>query len=107
MEEMEDEDFDLSVALETEKSVVFMELTLIITIEWDLSTLSSRPAQVRTVAQQETKVWAPETVEDIRLRSSLKVSIKGNLVFLVMNLGTLTCKEYSYMMLITLKKIII
>ena len=33
MEEMEDEDFDLSVALETEKSVVFMELTLIITIE--------------------------------------------------------------------------
>lgn len=70
-----------------------------------MSTLSSRLAQIRTVVQQETKVWAPETVEDIRLRLSLKVSMKGNLVFLVMNLETLSSKEYSYMMLITLKKI--
>ena len=50
--------------------------TLIMTIDWDLSALNSRPAQVRAVVQWESKVWAPETVADIRLRSSMKASSK-------------------------------
>ena len=60
-------------------------------IEQDLSALNSRPAQVRAVVHRESKVWAPETVEDIRLRSSIKARSKGNSVLLVVNLGTLTC----------------
>ena len=68
-----------------------MDLSLIITIEQDLSALKSRPAQVRAVVQRESKVWAPETVADIRLRSSMKAHSKGNSVVLVVNLGTLTC----------------
>ena len=49
-----------------------MDLPLIMTIEQDLSALNSRPAQVRAVVHRESEVWAPETVEDIRLRSSMK-----------------------------------
>ena len=69
MEGMEDENSGWFVASETEKGVEFMDLPLIMTIEQDLSALNSRPAQVRAVVQGESKVWAPETVEDIRLRS--------------------------------------
>ena len=49
-----------------------MDLTWIMTIERDLSVLNSRPGQVRAVVQQESKVWTPESVEHIRLRSSMK-----------------------------------
>ena len=54
-----------------------MDLPLIITIQQDLSALNS-------------KVWAPETEEDIRLKSFIKACSKGNLVLLEVNLGTLT-----------------
>ena len=64
------------------------------TIEQDLSALNSRPAQVRAVVHRESKVWAPETVEDIRHRSSIKSRNKDNSVLLVVNVGTLTCAEY-------------
>ena len=64
------------------------------TIERDLSALNSRPAQVRAVVHRESKVWAPETVEDIRHRSSIKSRNKDNSVLLVLNVGTLTCAEY-------------
>ena len=37
------------------------------TIECDLSALNSRPAKVRAIVQQESKVWAPETVGDLGL----------------------------------------
>ena len=84
-----------------------MDLPLIMTIERDLPALNSRPAQVRAVVHRESKVWAPETVEDIRLRSSMKARSKGNSVLLVVNLGTLTCKEYSSIMFIPAKKRII
>ena len=47
-------------------------------IEHDLSALNSRPGQVRAVMHQESKVWVAETVEDTRLRSSMKASSKGN-----------------------------
>ena len=72
-----------------------------------MSALNPRPAKVRAVVHQESKVLAPETVEDIRLRTSMKAHSKGNSVLLVINLGTLTCKEYSSIMFIPAKKRII
>ena len=48
-------------AFETEKGVVFIDLPLTMTIERGLSALNTRPAQVRAVMHQESKVWAPET----------------------------------------------
>ena len=105
MEGIEDEGSGWSVAFGTEKTVGFMDLPLmIITIEQDSSALNSRPAQVRAVVQQKSKVWAPETVEDIGLRSSMKARSKGNSVLLVVNLDTLTCREYSSIMFIPAKK---
>ena len=86
---------------------MFIDLPLIMIIEQDLSALNSRPAQVRAVVHRESKVWAPETVEDIRLRSSIKACSNGNSVLLVVNLGTLTSAEYSSIMLIPAKKRII
>ena len=107
MEGIEDETSGWSDAFDTEKGVVFIDLPLIMTIEHDLSALNSRPAQVRAVMHRESKVWAPETVEDIRLRSSMKARSKGNAVLLVVNLGALACTEYSSMMFIPAKKRII
>ena len=83
---------------EKEKGVLFIDLPLTMTIEHDLSALNSRPAQVRAVMHRESKVWAPETLPDIRLRLSMKACSKGNVVLLVVNLGTLACIEYSRMM---------
>ena len=72
-------------AFDTEKGVVFIDLPLTMTIERDLSALNSRPAKLRAVMHRENRVWAPETVEDIRLRSSIKARSKGNTVFFVVN----------------------
>ena len=74
-----------SDAFDTEKGVVFMDIPLTMTIEHDLSALNSRPAQFRAVMHRESRVWAPETMEDIRLRSSIKAQSKGNTVLLVVN----------------------
>ena len=84
-----------------------MDLSLILTIKQDLSALNSRPAQVTAVVHHESKFWAVETLEDIKLRSSMKAHNKGNLVLLVVNIGTLTCKKYSSIMFILAKKRII
>ena len=73
-------------AFETEKGVVFIDLPLTMTIERDLSALNSRPAQVRAVMHRESKVWAPDTLVDIRLRSSMKACSKGNVVLLVVQI---------------------
>ena len=94
-------------AFEAEKGAVFIDLSLTMTIERDLSALKSKPAQVRAVMHQESKVWAPDTLVDIRLRSSMKARSKGNVVLLVVNLGTLACIEYSRVMFIPAKKRII
>ena len=75
-------------AFETEKGVVFIDLPLTMTIKHDLSALNSRPAQVRAVMHRESKVWAPETLADIKLKSSMKACSKGNVVLLVLNLGS-------------------
>ena len=85
MEGMEDETSGWSDAFDTEKGVVFIDLPLTMTIECDLSALNSRPAQLRAVMHRESRVWAPETVEDIRLRKFMKARSKGNTVLLVVN----------------------
>ena len=84
-------------AFETEKGVVFIDLPLTMTTQRDCQF-------VRAVMHRESKVWAPETLADIRLRSSMKACSNGNVVLLVVNLGTLACIEYSRMMFIPAKK---
>ena len=106
-EGMEDETLGWSDAFETGKGAVFIDLTLKITIERDLRALHSRLAQVRGVMHLRSRVWVSETVEDIRLRSSVKARSKDNAVLLVVNLETLTCIEYFSLMFISAKKIII
>ena len=78
MKGMEDETSGWSDAFGKEKGVVFIDLPLSMTTEGDLSALNSRPAQFRAVMHQESRVWVPVTVEDIRLRSSMKARSKGN-----------------------------
>ena len=69
---------DSSLGDETEKGAVFIDLPLMITILQDLSALKVRPAQFRVIAQWESKVFAPQIVEDIMFRSSMKALIGGN-----------------------------
>ena len=85
MEGMEDKTSGWSDAFDTEKGVAFIDLALTMTIDRDLSALNSRPAQVREVMHRESRVWLPETVEEIRLRSSVKACSKGNAILLVVN----------------------
>ena len=104
MEGVEDETSGWSDAFDIEKGNVFINLPLTMTIDQDLSALNSRPVQVRAVMHQESRVWLPETVEDIALRSSMQAHSKNNAVLLVVNRGTLACSEYSSMMFIPAKK---
>ena len=69
---------DSSLGDEKEKGAVFIDLPLMITILQDLSALKVRPAQFRVIAQRESKVFAPQIVEDIMFRSSMKALIGGN-----------------------------
>ena len=85
MEGIEDETSGLSDVFDTEKGVVFIDLPFTMTTDCDLSALNCRPAQVRAVTHQESRVWLPETIEDIRLRLSMKARSKGNAVLLVVN----------------------
>ena len=85
MKGMEDETSGWSDAFDTKKGVVFIDLPLTMTIERDFSALNSKPAQFRAVMHRESRVWAPETVEDIRLRKFMKARSKGNTVSLVVN----------------------
>ena len=106
MEGMEDETSGWSDAFDTEKGVVLIDLTLTMTIDHDLSPLNSRPAQVRAVMHWERRFWLPKTVENIRLRPSIKAPSKGNAVLLVVNWGTLACSDYSNMFIPAKKRII-
>ena len=67
MEGMEDETSGCSDAFETIKSVAFTDLPLTITIEHDLSALKPTPVQVRAGMHWKSKVWAPETMEVIKV----------------------------------------
>ena len=78
MEGIKDVKSDSSLGDETEKGVVFIDLPLMITILLDLSALKVRPAQFRAIVQRESKVFAPQIVEDIMFRSSMKALIGDN-----------------------------
>ena len=78
MEGIKDVKSDSSVGDEAEKGVVFIDLPLMITTLLDLSALKVRPAQFRAIVQRESKVFAPQIVEDIMFRSSMKALIGGN-----------------------------
>ena len=78
MERIKDIKSDSSLGDETGKEVVFIDLPLMITILLDLSALKVRPAQFRAIVQWESKVFAPQIVEDIMFRSSMKALIGGN-----------------------------
>ena len=104
MEGIEDETSGWSDAFDTDKGVAFIDLPLAMTIEFNFSALNFRLAHVRAVIHRESKIWAPENVDDIRLWSSMKVRNKGSAVLLPVNLGPLACIEYSSMMFIPAKK---
>ena len=56
IEGIEDETSGWTDVFETEKGIVFIDLPLAMTIEPDLSALNSRPAEVKAVMYQESKV---------------------------------------------------
>ena len=82
MEGMKDVKSDGSFGHETEKGVVFIDLSFMTTMLLDLSALKVRPAHFRSIVQPESKVFAPQTVEDIMFTSSRKALIGGNKILL-------------------------
>ena len=107
MEGMKDVKSDGSLGDKTEKGVVFIDLPFMITMLLDLSALKVRPAHFRAIVQQESKVFAPHTVEDIMFRSSMKALIGGNKILFRWNCGVVATKEYSRIIFIPTKKSII
>ena len=95
---------DGSLGNETEKGVVFIDLPLMITMLLDLSALNVRSAPFRAIEQRKSKVFAPQIVEDIMSRSSMKTLICGNEILFWWNCGVVSTKEYSRIMFITTKK---
>ena len=81
MEGIKEVKSDSSLGDETEKGVVFIDLPLMITMLLDLSALKVRPPQFRAIAQRESKVFAPQIVEDIMFRSSMKALIGETVVW--------------------------
>ena len=67
-----------SLCDETEKGIVFIDLLLMMTMLLDLSALTVRPGQFTAIVQQESKVFAPQIVEDIMFKSSMKALMGGN-----------------------------
>ena len=91
------------MVLKHKKGVVFIDLPLAITVEIDLSPLNSRPAQVKAVMHRESKVWPPEGLVAIRLRSSIKAQSKGN-NSIVSGILRDPCIEYSSMMFMPVRR---
>ena len=79
MEGMKDVKSDGSFGDETEKGVVLIDLPFMISMLLDLSALKVRPAHLRAIAQQESKAFAPHTMEEIMFRSSMKALIGSRL----------------------------
>ena len=69
---------DGSLGVEAEKRVVFIDLPLMITMLPDLSAVKVMPVQSRAIVQWESKVFAPQIVQRIMFRSSMKALIGGN-----------------------------
>ena len=107
MEGMKDVKSDGSFGDETEKGVVLIDLPFMISMLLDLSALKVRPTHFRAIAQQESKVFAPHTMEDIMFRSSMKAVIGGNEILFRWNCGVVATKEYCRIMFIPVKKSII
>ena len=107
MEGMKDVKSDGSLGDKTEKGVVFIDLPFMITMLLDLSALKVRPAHFRAIAQQESKAFAPHTMEDIMFRSSMKALIGGNEILFRWNCGVVATKEYYRITFIPAKKSII
>ena len=81
MEGMNSVKWDGSVGDETEKEIVFIDLPLMITMLLDLPALKIRPAYFSAEVQQESIVFAPQIVEDVMFRSSMKAVIDENEIF--------------------------
>ena len=81
MEGMSNVKWDGSVGDETEKEIVFIDLPLMITMLLDLPALKIRLAYFSAVVQQESIVFAPQIVEDVMFRSSMKAVIGENEIF--------------------------
>ena len=81
MEGMSSVKWDGSVGDETEKEIVFIDLPLMITMLLDLPALKIRLAYFSAVVQQESIVFAPQIVEDVMFRSSMKAVIGENEIF--------------------------
>ena len=89
---------------ETEKGVVLIDLPFMTAMFLGLSALKVNPAHLRAIVQQESKVFAPETVKDIMFRSSMMALIGGNEILIRWNCGVVVTKEYSRIMFIPAKK---
>ena len=99
--------YDSSLRDETEKGVVFIELSLMITMLLDLSALKVRHAYFRARVQPKSKVFALQIVENIAFRSSMMALIDGNKILFRWNCRLVATKEYSRIMFIPAKKSII
>ena len=93
MEGMKDVKSDGSFGDETEKGAVFIDLPFMITMFLDLSALKVRPAHFRAIVQWESKVFAPQIVEDIMFGSSTMALIGGNEILFRWNCVVMTTKS--------------
>ena len=100
MEGKKDVKSDDSLGEITEKAVVFIDLHLMTTMLLDLSALTVGPAHFKTIVQEEKKAFAPQIVEDIIFRSSMKALIGGNKILFRWNCGVVATKKYSRIMFI-------
>ena len=82
MEGMKDVKSDGSFGDETEKGIVLIDLPFMISMLLDLSALKVRPAHFRAIAQQESKAFAPHTMEEIMFRSSMKALMAATRYYL-------------------------
>ena len=89
------------------KKVVFIYLPLMIIMLLHLSALKVRPAHFRALVQRESKVLAPQIVEDIMFRSSMKALTGGKEIIFRWNCGVVATEEYSRVIFIPNEKRII
>ena len=104
---MKDVRSDNSLGDETERGVVFIDLSLMATMFLDLSAWKVRPAHFRAMAKQESNIFAPQIVKDIAFRSSMKACTGGKERLFRWNYGVVATKKYSRIYPYLLKKSII
>ena len=75
MEGMKDVKSDGSLGDETEKGVVFIDLPLMITMLLELAAVKVRPAHFKAIIWWESKVFAPQIVEDIVISRPWRLSL--------------------------------